>query len=151
MCVSGGKKYSFFWKIWHALFFWNNRFETCLFALLPTNCLIFDIDEKYEKLWFYSSWTRAFFQLACLGGSYLTRSELFFINNRWLVLISDSLFLSWMDQNFEPWNLNLNCRDGSISIVDMITFLPSEYLRPFLHGGGAIAKTVWFIRTTDSY
>ena len=35
----GGKKCSFFQKIWRALFSWNTRFEIHLFALLPTNDL----------------------------------------------------------------------------------------------------------------
>ena len=37
VCVSGGKKCSFFWKIWRVFFFCNTHFETHLFALLPTN------------------------------------------------------------------------------------------------------------------
>ena len=36
MYVSGGKKCSFFRKIWHALFFYNTRFEIRPFALLTT-------------------------------------------------------------------------------------------------------------------
>ena len=36
VCVSEGKKCSFFWKIWRALFCWNTRFEIRPFALLPT-------------------------------------------------------------------------------------------------------------------
>ena len=35
--VSGGKKFSFFRKIWRALFSWNTSSETRPFALLPTN------------------------------------------------------------------------------------------------------------------
>ena len=35
--VSGGKKYSFFWKIWLALFSCYLHFEIHPFALLPSN------------------------------------------------------------------------------------------------------------------
>ena len=35
VCVSAGKKCSFFRKIWHALLSRNTRFEIRLFALLP--------------------------------------------------------------------------------------------------------------------
>ena len=44
--VSGGKKCSFFWKIWSALFSCNHRFEIPLFDLLLTS---------WRRLWFLSS------------------------------------------------------------------------------------------------
>ena len=37
VCVPGGKKCSFFRKIWRALFSWNICFQGRPFALLPTN------------------------------------------------------------------------------------------------------------------
>ena len=37
VCVSGGKKCLFFWKIWCTLFSCNTRFEIHPFALLTTN------------------------------------------------------------------------------------------------------------------
>ena len=36
VCISGGEKCSFFWKISQALFSWNTHFEIHPFALLPT-------------------------------------------------------------------------------------------------------------------
>ena len=36
LCVSGGKKSLFFWKICRALFSWNTYFQIRPFALLPT-------------------------------------------------------------------------------------------------------------------
>ena len=35
------------------------------------------------------------------------------------------------------------------SELEMITFLPSEYIRAFPHGGGPIATAVCFVWTTD--
>ena len=43
VCISGGKKCSFFRKIWRALISWNTRFEIRPFALLPTNFKYLDI------------------------------------------------------------------------------------------------------------
>ena len=36
-------------------------------------------------------------------------------------------------------------------IIEIITFLPSEYLRALLHGGGATETTVRFVWTTESH
>ena len=39
VCVSESKKCSFFGQFWHALFSWNTRFETRIFALLPMHSI----------------------------------------------------------------------------------------------------------------
>ena len=36
MCAYQGVRNVRFWKIWHALFPWNTRFDIRPFALLPT-------------------------------------------------------------------------------------------------------------------
>ena len=48
--LSVGKKCSFFWKIWRALFLCYLRFEIRLFALLPTN---FHFPPHFQLFWFF--------------------------------------------------------------------------------------------------
>ena len=56
VCVSGGKKYFFFRKIWRALFSWNTHFEICPFALLPTNYAFLMILTNLTMLDFSQPW-----------------------------------------------------------------------------------------------
>ena len=73
------------------------------------NCLISVRYEKYKKIWFCSFWAREFFQLVCLAGIEVSRSEKFLIKNGYLAVICDSQVLSWRGQSTETSNLNLNC------------------------------------------
>ena len=101
-CAYQGVRNAVFWKIWHALFSWNTRFEICPFALLLTMSVIFEFFVLIERQ----------------DSSDLDRSPLnMVLKIAWLVSILEiahgdiaQSFMQWNDMCFAvksnvPWNL----------------------------------------------